>query len=83
MQRPPLTYADRVKTPTMFVGGEVDQRVPIDQSEEMYFALKRRGVPSKMIRYADQPHGISGNWNNVHRMINELAWWERYLKGSK
>ncbi|HEX5071308.1 MAG TPA: S9 family peptidase [Vicinamibacterales bacterium] len=83
IKQSPISYADRVKTPTLFVGGEVDQRVPIDQTEEMYFALKRRGIPSKMIRYADQPHGISGNWNNVHRMINELAWWEKYLKGAR
>jgi dipeptidyl aminopeptidase/acylaminoacyl peptidase len=45
----------------------------------MYFALKRRGVPAKMIQYAGQPHGIAGHWNNVHRMLNELRWWERYL----
>ena len=83
IKQSPIAYADRVKTPTMFVGGEVDQRVPIDQSEEMYFALKRRGIPSKIIRYADQPHGISGNWNVVHRMLNELAWWEKYLKPRK
>ena len=38
----------------------------------MYFALKRRGIPAKMIQYKDQPHGIGGHWNNVHRMINEL-----------
>jgi dipeptidyl aminopeptidase/acylaminoacyl peptidase len=33
-----------------------------------------------MIMYKDQPHGIRGHWNNVHRMMNELAWWETYLK---
>jgi dipeptidyl aminopeptidase/acylaminoacyl peptidase len=71
-----------VKTPTLFVHGEVDQRVPYEEGEQMYFALKRRGVPAKMIRYADQPHGIAGHWNNVHRMINELQWWEKYLKAS-
>ena len=38
---------------------------------------------AKMIRYADQPHGIAGHWNNVHRMLNELAWWEQYLKPSR
>ena len=70
-----------MKTPTLFVHGEVDQRVPYEEGEQMYFALKRRGVPAKMIRYAGQPHGIAGNWNVVHRMINELQWWERYLKG--
>jgi dipeptidyl aminopeptidase/acylaminoacyl peptidase len=32
--------------------------------------------------HADQPHGISGHWNNVHRAMNELAWWNQYLKGA-
>lgn len=77
----PLTYAAQVKTPTLFVHGEVDQRVPYEEGEQMYFALKRRGIPAKMIRYAGQPHGIAGNWNNVHRCLNELAWWDKYLKG--
>jgi dipeptidyl aminopeptidase/acylaminoacyl peptidase len=80
IRQSPLTYAGNVKTPTMFVHGEVDQRVPYEEGEQMYFALKRRGVPAKMIRYANQPHGIGGNWNGVHRMINELQWWEKYLK---
>ncbi|MBI1875010.1 MAG: hypothetical protein HYS05_14135 [Acidobacteria bacterium] len=36
-----------------------------------------------MVQYAGQPHGISGHWNNVHRMINELKWWNQYLSGQK
>ena len=76
----PLAYAGNVRTPTLFIHGEVDHRVPFEEGEQMYFALRRRGVPAKMIRYADQPHEIAGHWNNVHRMINELAWWNRYLK---
>jgi dipeptidyl aminopeptidase/acylaminoacyl peptidase len=83
IKQSPLTYAGNVRTPTLFVHGEVDQRVPYEQAEQMYFALKRRGIPAKMIRYADQPHGIGGNWNNVHRMINELQWWNTYLKGTQ
>jgi dipeptidyl aminopeptidase/acylaminoacyl peptidase len=80
IKQSPLTYAGNVKTPTLFVHGEVDQRVPYEEGEQMYFALKRRGIPAKMIQYAGQPHGIAGHWNNVHRMINELKWWETYLK---
>ncbi len=76
----PLTFAGNVKTPTLFIHGEVDQRVPYEEGEQMYFALKRRGIPAKMIQYAGQPHGIAGHWNNVHRMLNELKWWETYLK---
>jgi dipeptidyl aminopeptidase/acylaminoacyl peptidase len=83
IRQSPLAHAGRVKTPTLFVHGEVDHRVPFEEGEQMYFALKRRGVPAKMIRYADQPHGIAGHWNNVHRMINELRWWNTYLMPRK
>jgi dipeptidyl aminopeptidase/acylaminoacyl peptidase len=83
IKQSPLTYAGNVKTPTLFVHGEVDQRVPYEEGEQMYFALKRRGIPAKMIQYAGQPHGIAGHWNNVHRMINELKWWETYLKSKR
>ena len=83
IRQSPLTYAGRVKTPTLFVHGEVDQRVPYEEAEQMYFALKRRGVPAKMIQYAGMPHGISGHNNVVHRMLNELAWWEKYLKSAR
>jgi dipeptidyl aminopeptidase/acylaminoacyl peptidase len=76
----PLTHASRARTPTLFISGEADQRVPYEEVEQMYFALRRQGVPAKMIQYAGQPHGISGHWNNVHRMINELRWFDTYMK---
>jgi dipeptidyl aminopeptidase/acylaminoacyl peptidase len=81
IKQSPLTHAGNVRTPTLFVHGEVDQRVPYEEGEQMYFALRRRGIPARMIQYAGQPHGIAGHWNNVHRMLNELRWWETYLKG--
>jgi len=48
----------------------------------MYFAIRRQGVPAKMIQYAGQPHGISGHWNYVHRMLNELKWFDTHIKNS-
>ena len=73
IKQSPLTWAGNVKTPTLFVHGEQDQRVPYEEGEQMYFALKRRGVPAKMIQYAGQPHaseatgttftGCSTSWN--------------------
>jgi dipeptidyl aminopeptidase/acylaminoacyl peptidase len=80
IKQSPLTYAGNVKTPTLFIHGEVDQRVPYEEGEQMYFALKRRGIPAKMYQYAGQPHGISGHWNNIHRMLVELDWWNTYLR---
>ena len=83
LRQSPLTYAGRVKTPTLFINGEIDQRVPYSEAEQMYVALKKNGVPAKVIQYANMPHSISGSWNQVHRMINELHWLDRYLKSGK
>lgn len=81
IRQSPLTYAGRVKAPTLFVHGEIDQRVPYSEAEQMYVALKKNGVPAKMIQYQGMAHGIVGSWNQVHRMLNERAWLDRWLKG--
>ena len=83
IRQSPLTYANRVKTPTLFINGEIDQRVPYSEAEQFFVALKKNGVPAKMIQYQGMPHSISGSWNNVHRMLNELHWLDRYLKPAK
>ena len=62
---------------------EIDQRVPYSENQQLYVALKKNGVPAKMIQYADQPHGIAGSWNAVHRMLNEIRWFNTYLKAPK
>jgi dipeptidyl aminopeptidase/acylaminoacyl peptidase len=82
MQSPQM-QAGEVRTPTLFINGEMDQCVPSEEGEQMYFALQRQGVPAKMIQDAGQPHGISGHWNNVHRMINELGWINNYVKQTR
>lgn len=79
IRQSPLTYADRVRAPTLFVHGEVDQRVPYSEAEQMYVALKKNGVPTKMIVYEGMAHGITGSWNVVHRMLNERGWLDRWM----
>ena len=80
IRQSPLTYANRVKAPTLFINGELDQRVPYSEAEQMFVALKKNGVPAKVIQYAGMPHSISGSWNVVHRMQNELRWLDTYLR---
>jgi len=80
LKQSPITYAGRARTPTLFIVGEIDRRVPFTENEQLYVALKKQGVPAKMIVYADMPHGISGHWNVVHRMLNERAWFDQYLR---
>ncbi len=80
IRQSPLTYANRVKAPTLFINGEIDQRVPFSEAQQMYVALKKHGVPAKMIQYAGMPHAISGHWNTIHRMMVERAWLDQWLR---
>jgi dipeptidyl aminopeptidase/acylaminoacyl peptidase len=77
----PMNYISNVRTPTLFVHGESDFRVPIEQGEQMYTAFKKLKVDAKFIRYPDSYHGGWKPWNVVHRYHHELLWWDRYLGG--
>ena len=76
----PITHAGNVKTPTLFVHGEADARVPIEQGEQMYRALAKQNVPAKFIRYPGNYHGGWPAWDMVHRYHNEMEWFKEYLK---
>ncbi len=76
----PITHAGNVKTPTLFVHGEADRRVPIEEAEQMYTALKKRHVAAKFIRYPGNFHGGWPPWDMVHRYYYELQWWRQYLQ---
>ena len=78
----PITHVANVTTPTLFVHGESDLRVPIEQAEQMYTALKKRRVEAAFIRYPDSYHGGWTPWNTVHRFFYELKWWESHLNRS-
>jgi dipeptidyl aminopeptidase/acylaminoacyl peptidase len=80
LRQSPYLNSGGVKAATLFIHGEVDYRVPLEGAIQLYTSLKRQGVPAKMIIYEGMAHGIRGHWNNVHRMMHELSWWETYLK---
>ena len=76
----PITYAGNVQTPTLFVHGEADLRVPIEEGEQMYTALKKQHVPTKFIRYPGNYHGGWPPWDMVHRYYEEMSWLREYLE---
>jgi dipeptidyl aminopeptidase/acylaminoacyl peptidase len=76
----PISYAGNVKTPTLFVHGEADMRVPIEEGEQMYTALRKQHVAAKFIRYPGNYHGGWPPWDVVHRYYQETGWLEEYLK---
>ena len=76
----PFLHADRIKTPTLFMVGEKDFNVPAVGSEQMYQALRSQGVPTQLIVYPGQFHGISVPSYQLHRYEQYLAWYQKYLK---
>lgn len=74
-------HADQIKTPTLFMGGDRDFNVPIAGSEQLYFALRSRGVPTELVIYPDQHHGISKPSYKKDRLDRYLSWYGRYVRG--
>lgn len=78
-EQSPVKHAEGARTPTLFLHGEADWRVPIEQAEQMYLALRKQGVPARMVRYPDTGHGGWKPWDEVHAAWEALEWWERWL----
>lgn len=74
-------HADRIRTPTLFVGGDKDFDVPIAGSEQMYQALRTRGVPTQLIVYPGEFHLLARPSFLVDRYERYLAWMATYLEG--
>lgn len=76
----PFLKADRIKTPTQFMVGESDFNVPSVGSEQMYQAFKSLGIPTELIIYPGQFHGISNPSFQKDRFERYIKWFNKYLK---
>jgi dipeptidyl aminopeptidase/acylaminoacyl peptidase len=79
----PFLHADRIRTPTLFIGGEKDFNVPIIGSEQMYQALRTLGVPTQLVIYPEQYHLLTRPSYIQERLERYLAWFDRHLKSPK
>jgi dipeptidyl aminopeptidase/acylaminoacyl peptidase len=75
----PFWQANKIKTPTLFMGGERDMNVPITGSEQMYMALKSQGIETQLIVYPNQNHGITLPSYQKDRYRRYLDWYAKYL----
>lgn len=76
----PFFHADRIKTPTLYMGGQADFNVPIIGGEQMYQALKSMGVDTELVIYPGQFHGITMPSYARDRLQRDLDWYAKYLK---
>ena len=78
----PFFHADRIKTPTLFLGGEKDFNVPVAGGEQMYQALRSLGVDTQLVIYPGQFHNITTPSYQRDRLERYVAWFNKYLKSS-
>jgi dipeptidyl aminopeptidase/acylaminoacyl peptidase len=76
----PFFHADRIHTPTLFMGGQADFNVPIIGSEQMYQALRTLGVPTELVVYPEQFHLFTRPSYIHDRLQRYVAWYAKYLK---
>ncbi len=76
----PFFHADRIRTPTLFMGGEKDFNVPVLGGEQMYQALRSLGVDTELVIYPNQFHGITIPSYKKDRLDRYIAWYDKYLK---
>ena len=76
----PFLHADRIATPTLFLGGERDFNVPVQGGQQMYQALRSLGIDTQLIIYPNENHGIQRPSYQKDRMERYLAWYDKYLK---
>jgi dipeptidyl aminopeptidase/acylaminoacyl peptidase len=78
----PFFKADRITTPTLFLGGQNDFNVPILGGEQLYQALRTLNVPTQLVVYPGQNHGLTKVPFLRDRIERYLAWYAKYLQTS-
>jgi dipeptidyl aminopeptidase/acylaminoacyl peptidase len=76
----PREFASAFKTPALVVHGERDYRVPLEQGLSMFTALRRQGVPARLVTFPDENHWVQKPANSVRWYEEVLAWLERWTR---
>ncbi len=76
----PFLQIEKIKTPTMFMVGEKDFNVPAAGTEQMYQGLRSIGIPTQLIVYPGQYHGLTLPNFQKDRYERYIGWFDKYLK---
>ncbi|MBC5806135.1 MAG: hypothetical protein DLM53_09165 [Candidatus Eremiobacter antarcticus] len=84
LSQSPLTYASKIRAPLLILHGEDDMRCPIEQAEQVFAILQRRGVACEMRRYPGEPHALGSRRPSFAVDVQEatLRWFDAHLKES-
>ena len=76
----PSQFVQNIQTPMLIIEGELDFRVPHGQAFEIFTALQRRGIPSKLLYFPDEGHWVLKAQNSQLWYKTVLGWLDQYLK---
>jgi dipeptidyl aminopeptidase/acylaminoacyl peptidase len=76
----PINFINNVRTPTFAYVGERDIECPASQTQEFWHALKALGVPTSVMIYPGEGHGLRDPANTEDAMRRTIEWFDRYLK---
>jgi dipeptidyl aminopeptidase/acylaminoacyl peptidase len=76
----PNAYVGSFRTPTLVTQGEIDYRVPIGQSQELFTALQENKIPSKLVLFPDEGHWILKPQNSQYWYSMVIDWINHYTK---
>jgi dipeptidyl aminopeptidase/acylaminoacyl peptidase len=76
----PHRFAKNFNTPTLVTHGELDYRVPIGEGFQLFTALQRKGVPSRMLYFPDEGHWVLKPQNSRLWFQTVGEWFDRWLK---
>jgi dipeptidyl aminopeptidase/acylaminoacyl peptidase len=77
----PFFHADRIHTPTLFMGGTSDFNVPLNGGEQMYQALRSLNVPTELIVYPGQFHQFTRPSFIRDRYQRWFDWYDKWVLG--
>ena len=83
LEKSPIMYVKNVKTPILIVHSEEDLRVPIEQGEQWFTALKLHGVETELVRFPGENHELSRSGKPKHReerLRHLVRWMNGHLK---
>jgi dipeptidyl aminopeptidase/acylaminoacyl peptidase len=75
----PFRYAANWKTPALITQGELDFRVPLNESITTFKILQRQGVRARLLTFPDEGHWILKGENSRRHLAEIHAWLKHYL----
>ncbi|CAG8090109.1 unnamed protein product [Penicillium olsonii] len=79
LERSPCYKADKITAPLLFLQGDEDRVVPLNQAEEMVAEMKKAGRESKLVVFKGEGHGFRRAENRIDAVEQEEAWWKKAL----